>query len=55
MVEAFNMAGEKVHTLRLPDAPLTATLDVRRWPSGTYLLRIHTPQGIAVKKLVVRK
>ena len=55
MVEAFNMAGEKVHTLRLPDAPLTATLDVRRWPSGTYLLRIHTPQGTAVKKLVVRK
>ena len=54
MVEAFNMAGEKVHTLRLPDAPLTATLDVRRWPSGTYLLRIHTPQGTAVKKLVVR-
>ena len=53
MVEAFNMAGEKVHTLRLPDAPLTATLDVRRWPSGTYLLRIHTPQGTAVKKLVV--
>ena len=53
-VEVFNMAGEKVHTLRLPDAPLTATLDVRRWPSGTYLLRIHTPQGTAVKKLVVR-
>ncbi len=53
MVEAFNMAGEKVHTLRLPDTPLTATLDVRRWPSGTYLLRIHTPQGTAVKKLVV--
>ncbi len=53
MVEAFNMAGEKVHTLRLPDAPLTATLDVSHWPSGTYLLRIHTPQGTAVKKLVV--
>ena len=54
MVEAFNMAGEKVHTLRLPDAPLSATLDVRRWPSGTYLLRIHTPQGTAVKKLIVK-
>ena len=54
MVEAFNMAGEKVHTLRLPDTPLTATLDVRRWPSGTYLLRIHTPQGTAVKKLIVK-
>ena len=53
-VEVFNLAGERIHTLRLPDAPLTATLDVRRWPSGTYLLRIHTPQGTAVKKLVVR-
>ena len=54
LVEVYNMAGEKVHTLRLPDAPLTATLDVGRWPSGAYILRIHTPQGIAVKKLAVR-
>ena len=53
MVEAFNMAGERVCTLRLPDAPLTATFDVSRWPTGTYLLRIHTPQGVAVKKLTV--
>ena len=51
-VEVFNLAGERIHTLRLPDTPLTATLDVRRWPSGTYLLRIRTPQGTAVKKLV---
>ena len=54
LVEVYNMAGEKVHTLRLPDAPLTATLDVGRWPSGAYILRIHTPQGVAVKKLAVR-
>ena len=54
LVEVYNLAGEKVHTLRLPDAPLTATLDVGRWPSGAYILRIHTPQGIAVKKLAVR-
>ena len=54
MVEAFSMAGERVCTLRLPDAPLTATLDVRRWPTDTYLLRIHTPQGVTTKKLTVR-
>ena len=54
LVEVYNLAGVKVHTLRLPDAPLTATLDVGRWPSGAYILRIHTPQGIAVKKLAVR-
>ena len=54
LVEVYNMAGEKVHTLRLPDAPLTATLDVGRWPSGAYILRIHTPQGVAIKKLAVR-
>ena len=55
MVEAFNAAGEKVHELRLPDAPLTATLDVSRWPTGTYILRLHTPQGVAAKKLVVSR
>ena len=54
MVEAFNAAGEKVHELRLPDAPLTATLDVSRWPTGTYILRLHTPQGVATKKLIVK-
>ena len=55
MVEAFNMAGERVCTLRLPDAPLAATLDVSRWPSGSYLLRIHTPQGVITRKLMVRR
>ena len=30
----------------------TFTLDVSSWPSGAYLLRIHTPQGIATKKLL---
>ena len=55
LVEAFNAAGEKVHELRLPDAPLTATLDVSRWPTGTYILRLHTPQGVAAKKLVVSR
>lgn len=54
MVEVFNTAGERIHTLRLPDAPLTATLDVRRWPRGTYIVRIHTPIGTTSRKLVVQ-
>ena len=52
-VEAFNLRGERVATLRLPEAPLSATLDVSHWPAGIYLLRIHTPQGTCVKRLTV--
>ena len=52
-VEAYDAVAKKVYGLYTDSE--TITLDVRRWPSGTYLLRIHTPQGTAVKKLVVRK
>ena len=52
-VEAYNLAGEKVDDLRLPSPSLSATLDVRLWPVGAYILRIHTPQGVATKKLTV--
>ena len=52
-VEAYNLAGEKVDDLRLPSPSLSATLDVRRWPVGAYILRIHTPQGVATKKITV--
>ena len=54
-IEAFNMAGERIHEQRVPDGSLSATLDLRRWPAGAYILRIHTPQGVATKKLTVRK
>ena len=54
-IEAYNMAGERVHEQRVPDGSLSATLDLRRWPAGAYILRIHTPQGIATKKLSVRR
>ena len=53
MVEAYDMSGTLVHRQKADG--LATTLDVRHWPTGTYLLRIHTPQGTAVKKLVVRK
>ncbi len=54
-IEAYNMAGERVHDVRVPDGSLSATLDLRRWPVGAYILRIHTPQGVATKKLTVRR
>ena len=53
MVEAYDMSGAIVHRQKADG--LATTLDVRHWPTGTYLLRIHTPQGTAVKKLVVRR
>ncbi len=54
-VEAFNLRGERVATLRLPETSLAATLDVSRWPVGIYLLRIHTPQGSVIKRLTVTR
>lgn len=54
-IEAYNLAGQKVDELRLPSPSLSATLDVRRWPAGAYILRIHTPQGTATKKLTVAR
>ena len=33
----------------------SVTLDVGNLPAGAYLLRIHTPQGVASKKLTVRR
>ena len=55
MVEAYNLAGRKVHTQRVPQGALSVTLDVSRWPAGTYLLRIHTPMGATIKKLTVAR
>ena len=55
MVEAFSLSGDRIATLRLPEATMTATIDVSRWPAGTYLLRIRTPMGTALKKLTVTR
>ena len=54
-IEVYNLAGERVHEQRVPDGSLSATLDLRRLPAGAYVLRIHTPQGVATKKLTVRR
>ena len=52
-IEAFNSAGDRVYDA--PHTGLTATLDVSRWPAGTYILRLHTPAGTVGKKLIVRR
>ncbi len=53
MVKVYNAGGELVHSQRADG--LYVDLDVSRWPAGTYLVRIHTPQGIATKRLVVSR
>lgn len=55
-VEVYNMAGGMVATLlpeRRSTRTLTLTASTVSWPVGTYLLRIHTPLGVATKKVSV--
>ena len=50
-IEAYNAGGQKVYEGKAEG--LEATLDVKGWPRGTYLLRITTPLGTVTKKLLV--
>ena len=50
-IEAYNAGGQKVYEGKAKG--LEATLDVKGWPRGTYLLRITTPMGTVTKKLLV--
>ncbi len=50
-MEAFNATGQKVCSL--PASGPQAVLDVREWPSGTYVLNINTMAGMVTKKVVV--
>jgi len=54
-VEVYNLAGERVHDMRVPEGSLYTNLDVRRWPQGVYIVRIHTPLGVTSKKLTVQR
>ena len=51
-IEVYDDGGRKVHEQQT--SGYKATLDVRGWASGTYLLRVTTPMGTATKKLLVR-
>ncbi len=51
-VEVFDMAGSCV--LRQEASGLSAKLDVKALPRGTYIVRIHTPMGVTARKLAVQ-
>ena len=52
-IEAYDVQGTKVADL--PVAGGDVTLDVSRWASGVYVLRLHTPMGIVSKRLSVSR
>ena len=52
-LELRDLLGRTVLTQH-PSASST-TVDVSPLPAGTYILRLHTPQGVATKKLVVSR
>ncbi|MBP5515721.1 MAG: T9SS type A sorting domain-containing protein, partial [Bacteroidales bacterium] len=51
-IEAYDLGGGKM--LDMKAAGLSAKFSVDSWPSGTYVVVIHTPNGTATKKLVVK-
>ena len=52
-VEAYDVKGVKVmdEWVSGPDV----TLNVGTWPEGVYVMHLHTPLGIAVKRVVVKR
>lgn len=53
LVEFFDINGTLILSQRTEG--LYADIDISRWPSGNYLVRIHTPMGVATKKLAVQR
>ena len=51
-IEAYNSEGRRV--LDRATEGVEATIDVKAWPAGTYLLRVTTPLGTTTKKLLVK-
>lgn len=51
-IEVFDNLGRKLDEMKTEG--LTQRIDTRNYRSGIYVLHIHTPLGIAVKKLVVK-
>lgn len=52
LLELFNAAGDKVHSQQL--STTNYKLSTTNFPTGTYLVRITTEQGVATRKLVIR-
>ena len=51
-VEVYDMVGHRVYGV---DATGNSHyVDVNGWPAGTYIMKLHTPIGVATKQLVVQ-
>ena len=57
-VEVYDMSGVLI-TTALPKHTstrvLTTTINTAAWPKGAYILRIHTPLGVATKKITITR
>ena len=53
-MELYDASGRQVDSQAVADGATTATLDVRRYAAGVYLLKTVSPAGATVRKLVVR-
>ena len=52
-VEIYNPQGKTFYEQSHPTTHLTVNLD--GWPAGGYMVRIQTPDGTVMKKLIVRR
>ena len=53
-VEVYNADGVKVMEKATASSEVQTRLDVSRLHSGSYIVRVHTPMGMAIKKLVMQ-
>jgi hypothetical protein len=53
-MELYDAAGRQAMVQEVGRGATEATLDVSRYASGVYLLKMVSPSGAAVRKLVVR-
>ena len=51
-IEVVDIVGASV--LRQQASGLSAKLDVKALPRGTYIVRIHTPRGVTARKLILQ-
>lgn len=54
-VEAFNLQGQRVHHAyqkKVPAGLLELDMGDKNWPSGTYIVRLYTPDGMLTRKII---
>jgi len=51
-VTVFDVSGKEINTYLFTTNESNALINTSNWASGTYLLHLHTKQGVAVKKVV---